>query len=354
MVSLVRVFKVLSSLLLFLGLTACFEKLPMSTAHVVTDWGHDINRVYLITTVITCFIFVAVAVPFCYAIWKFRDKPGDTRIPVQVRGNHKLEILWTLIPVVLLIFIFLPSLEIIMKRGAEPPAGTFTIEAIGHQWWWEFRYPDLGIVTANEMYVPEKTPIVVKVKSADVIHAFWIPRWGGKMDMLPGVTNFVTYTTPALENPEGDYYQGHCTELCGLSHARMRYEAVVLSKERFDQWAKTAMQPPVVASALEKKGQELFMSKTCFTCHAIAGTTAQGLIGPNLTNFGNRRMLAAGTLHNDTKGFHTWMRDSVDSKPDYQNVKPGSLMVFAENFVLTEDDIKALQAYLQHSTAKTF
>ncbi len=354
MVSLVRLLKVLFTLSLALGLTACFEKLPMTTFHVVTEWGHDINRVYLITTIITTIVFFAVAVPFCYALWRFRDKPGDTRIPVQVKGNHKLEILWTLIPVVLLIFIFLPTLEIIMKRHAEPDPGALTIEVIGHQWWWEFRYPDLGVVTANEMYVPENTPIVVKLKSADVIHAFWIPRWGGKMDVLPGVTNVLTYTTPTLENPQGDYYQGHCTELCGLSHARMRYEAVVLPKARFDSWVKTAMNPPLIATALEKKGQDLFMSKTCFTCHSIAGTNAVGMIGPNLTNLGNRRTIAAGTLPNSKDGLHQWLRDSIDSKADYQTVKPGSLMVFAENFVLTDDDIKALTAYLQHSTAKTF
>jgi cytochrome c oxidase subunit 2 len=170
MVSLVRWFKVLFALPFLLGLTACFEKLPMTTVHVVTDWGHDINRVYLITTIITSIVFVAVAVPFCYALWRFREKPGDNRFPEQIKGNHKLEILWTLIPVVLLIFIFLPSLEVIMKRSEAPPKESLVIEAIGHQWWWEFRYPDLNIVTANEMVVPEDTPILVKLKSADVIH----------------------------------------------------------------------------------------------------------------------------------------------------------------------------------------
>ncbi len=355
MVSLVRLLKVLSFLFLASGLNGCFEKLPMSTAHVVTEWGRQINHVYLITTVIVSLIFVAVAIPFCYAIWKFREKEGETRMPKQITGNHKLEIIWTLVPIVLLIFIFLPTLEVIMKRAEAPPEDSLVIEAIGHQWWWEFKYPSLGITTANEMFVPENTHITIKATSGDVIHAFWIPRWGGKIDTLPGIINQITYVTPSIEDAEkGDYYQGHCTELCGLSHARMRYEAVVLTKDRFQQWSKVAMQPPVIASTLEKKGQELFMSKTCFTCHAIEGTQANGKIGPNLTNFGNRRHLAAGTLNNTKDGLHTWLRDSVDSKPDYQTIKPGSLMVFGPNFELTEGDIKALTAYLQHSTAKTY
>lgn len=326
----------------------------MSTIDTVTEWGRQINSLYLITTIITGVVFFAVAIPFCYAIWRFREKEGDERMPTQIRGNHKLEILWTLIPIVLLIFIFLPTFDLILSQHKEPPEDALKIEAIGHQWWWEFRYPEYGIVTANEMYVPENRAVQIELTSADVIHSFWIPRWGGKVDNIPGETNFINYVTPELQDPEGDYYWGHCAELCGLSHARMRFQAVVLSEERFDRWTEVYNEPPVVASALEKRGQELFMSKTCFTCHAIEGTMAKGQVGPSLTNFGNRRLLAAGTLENDREGMHRWLRDSVDSKPDQQEVKPGSLMIFAEGFELTEEDIKALTAYLHRSTAKTY
>ena len=334
-------------------LSGCLES-PMSTIDTVTQWGRDINHLYLITTVICTLIFFAVAIPFVYTMWKYREKEGDTHIPKQIRGNHKLEVLWTVIPIVLLIFIFVPTFELILKQYEEPPADALRIEAIGHQWWWEFRYPDLGITTAGELYVPENTPVAIELTSADVIHSFWIPRWGGKVDNLPGETNLIQYTTPPNENPAGDYYWGHCAELCGLSHARMRFQAVVLPKERFDTWAKAYNEPPVVASALEKKGQELFMSKTCFTCHAISGTMAQGKVGPDLSNFGSRSKLAAGTLKNDVDGLHAWLRDSVDSKPGEQKIKPGSLMVFAEGFELTEEDIKAITAYLHRSTAKTY
>jgi len=340
--------------LLSLTLSACLDS-PMSTIDTVTEWGREINSLYLLTTIITGLVFLAVAVPFCYALWRFRAKDDDDdRLPEQIRGNHKLEILWTVIPIVLLVFIFLPTFELILKQHEEPPKDALRIQAIGHQWWWEFRYPDLGITTANELFVPENTPVAIELTSDDVIHSFWIPRWGGKVDNLPGVTNLIQYVTPKIQDPEGDYYWGHCAELCGLSHARMRFQAVVLTQERFDSWQESFNEPPLVVSAMEKKGQELFMTKTCFTCHAIEGTNAAGQIGPSLTNFGNRRMLASGTLNNTDDGMHIWLRDSVDALPGEQKIKPGSLMMFAPGFELTDADIEALTAYLHRSTAKTY
>ena len=342
-------------LLLLGGVTGCwFDKTKMSTVHVVTDWGHGINDVYARTSWIMLFVFLGVAIPYCYALWRFREKEGDTHIPKQVHGNSVLEIIWTLIPVVLLVFIFIPTFKMIMKQYEEPAKDALVIEAIGHQWWWEFKYPEYGITTANEMYVPADRNITVKLKSADVIHSFWIPRWGGKVDNLPGVTNVINYKTPSLKNPNGDYYLGHCAELCGLSHARMRYEAVVVSKESFENWTKAYNQKPKVTTALEEQGQKLFMSKTCVTCHKIEGTMAMGMVGPNLTNFGNRRTLAAGTLPNTKAGLREWILDSVHSKAPYQKVKPGSLMVFPEGYEISDQEIKAISAYLLHSTAKTY
>ncbi len=349
-----RWLKILLTLVLPFILTSCFEKLPMSTVHTVTEWGRLINELYLLTTIIVTVIFFAVAIPFCFAIWKFREKEGDNHIPKQVHGNHILEILWTIIPVVLLILIFIPTFELILRQSEEAPEDALVVEAVAHQWWWEFRYPEYGIVTANEMFLPENRPVSIKLTSADVIHSFWIPRWGGKVDNLPGEENIINYVTPAVENPEGDYYQGHCVELCGLSHARMRFQAIVLPQQRFASWTKVAQTPPQITTALEQKGQDLFMSKTCFTCHTIEGTPAKGRIGPDLTNLGNRRMIAAGTLPNTNDGLHEWLRDSVDSKAPYQNIKPGSKMIFGEGYELTDEEINALSAYLLNATAKTY
>lgn len=324
-------------------LAGCFDVVPMTTVHSLTDWGRDINHVYLITTIICFVIFFAVSIPMVYALYKFREKEGDTHIPKQVRGNHKLEIAWTLIPVVLLVFIFIPSVEAIFRQ-AEVPEDAFPVEVIGHQWWWEFKYPTLGVTTANEVHLPENTPIVFKLTSADVIHSFWIPRFGGKVDTLPGEINQMVLTTPPGNKDGGDYYQGQCVELCGLSHALMRFQAVVHKKDEFDRWAKSHNEAPVVATATEKMGEELFTSKICMTCHAISGTNFAGAIGPSLSNFGSRATLAAGTLPNTKEGLHAWLKDPTV-------VKPGSLM---PNLNLTEEEIAALTAYLQHSTAKKY
>lgn len=326
-----------------LALSGCFSLQPMSTTHMLTQWGHDINYVYLITTIISGLVFVFVAVPLIYILYKYREKEGDTHIPKQIKGNHKLEIAWTLIPVILLIFIFIPTVEVIFK-SSEMPENAFKVEAIGHQWWWEFKYPELNITTANELHLPENRPVHVILKSADVIHSFWIPRFGGKLDTVPGHENNMYFVTPAAEKEGGDYYQGQCVELCGLSHALMRFQAVVHKQDEFDRWARSINQQPNVATASEKLGEKLFTDKICMTCHTVGGTPFAGVVGPNLSDFGSRRTLGAGTLPNDKQSLYKWLKDPPA-------IKPGSLM---PNLNLTDEEIEALSAYLLHSTAKKY
>lgn len=318
---------------------------PMSTIHVVTDLGRDINRVYLITTVVTCIIGVAIAVLTVVTIRKFRERPGDTHIPKQVHGNTFLELLWSIIPCILLLFIAIPTWEVIFKyREDRVPEGAYVIEAIGHQWWWEFKYPDTGVITANEVHIPENTLVHFKVQSADVLHSFWVPKFGGKIDAVPGVINNIYYTTPAASKDGGDVYQGQCVELCGLSHAIMRFQAVVHKTDEFGRWMEAQKLEPVLETEKEHRGSELFASKGCLACHAITGTTAQGRIGPDLTNFGNRRMLGAGLANNTQEELASWLRDPPSRKP-------GSLM---QNLGLNETEISDLSAYLRNSTIKKF
>ena len=171
----------------YLGLAGLALSLRCShDVRLTRKWG--INHLYLITTVIVSLVFVAVAVPFVYAIWRFRDRPEDTHMPKQVRGNHKLEIMWTVIPAILLIFIFVPTFELIHKQYAAPPANALRIKAYGNQFWWEFHYPDLGIVTANELYVPENTPVVIELIK-DVI-----TRFGS----LAGVARPITFRVKSI------------------------------------------------------------------------------------------------------------------------------------------------------------
>jgi len=332
-------------------LSASLEASPMYTLVGITDWGKEILRVYGITTVVLVFVFLCVAIPIIVALWKFKAKGDEVELPKQTTGNHFLELMWTIVPVGLLLIIAIPTWEAIFRQADGPQEGALKITAIGHQWWWEFQYPDLGITTANELHLPENTPVSFTITSDDVIHSFYIPRFGGKLDALPGVKNYLHYTTPALQNPQnvgGEFYQGHCMELCGYSHALMRFEAFVHSQKEFDSWAKNAMNPPQVLSAQEKRGSEVF--NQCQSCHTIAGTDSAKIsgkkLGPDLTNFGNRRTLGAVTRANSIANIRQWIKDPT-------SIKPGSKMP-AFNEILTDQQIDDVASYIRISTAKKF
>lgn len=334
---------------------------PMDTLAALTDFGERINYVYGVTTLVLILVFLAVSLPLIYIIFKFRAPEGDlTNVapPKQVHGNAALEFTWTLIPIVLLLFIAVPTWEAIFEQPDKAPEGSLKIEVIGHQWWWEFRYPDLGITTANEMHIPAETPVFLTITSDDVIHSFWVPKFGGKKDALPGVKNTLFFTSPKIQDTleeGGDYYQGQCAELCGLSHALMRFEAVVHAKPEFERWVQTYNQSPVVVTEQQKRGEIVF--NQCQACHTISGTPseeiekqlqamtpAQKKLGPNLTNFGNRRTLGAGIRINTPENLAEWI-----AKPEH--LKPGSKMI---GLGLSADDIQAVAAYIRQSTAKTF
>jgi cytochrome c oxidase subunit 2 len=325
---------------------------PMSTIAGLTDWAQDINHVYAITTWICTFIFFAVAIPVIVAIKKFRRKPGETDDvpPAQLHGNAMLEFTWTLVPCILLLFIAVPTWKAIFKEHEAPRADALKIEVIGHQWWWEFRYTDLGVTTGGELSLPENTQIAFTLRSADVVHSFWIPQFGGKVDAMPGDhINRMVFTTPSLDDADkasGKYYQGQCAELCGLSHALMRFNVILRTKDQFAKWVKTYNEPPVVETAQQRHGEQLF--NQCIACHTISGTPSANIpgdkTGPDLSNFGNRGFLAGGSRRNTEKNLYDWLKDPP-------GLKPGALM---PNLGLSDDDIAALTTYLRQSTAKKF
>jgi cytochrome c oxidase subunit II len=319
---------------------------PMSTIHTVTDWGRNINHVYLIATVITAFVGIVVAGLMVYVLWRFRERPGDTTIPEQVHGSFTLELIWTVVPCILLIFLLVPTWEAIFSVDhTKQDTSAYEVKVIGYQWWWEFQYPDSDIVTAGEVHLPENTKVNFTITSNDVIHSFWIPKFGGKVDALPGVlTHMVLTTPPASGQAGGDYYQGQCVELCGLSHALMRFSAVVHTADEWERWKASHNTPPKVETRVEKRGEELFAEKGCMACHAIYGTDYAGVLGPNLTNFGNRRYLAAEVFKNDQPSLHKWLKNP-------QAVKPGALMV---ELGLTDEEIQFISAYIRNSTIKTY
>ena len=192
--------------------------------------------------------------------------------------------------VIIIAIIAVPTVNAIVDESKPPAADAVNVQAIGHQWWFEFQYPDLGITTANELHVPVDKPVHFELRSADVIHSFWVPQIAGKVDMVPGHTNFLTFTATAAR-PEP--YLGQCAELCGFSHANMRFRVFVDTQSDFDSWSKNATAKAVTpVSPLAKQGQEIFNRSACIGCHTVNGTAAAGKTAPDLSHVGARTTIA--------------------------------------------------------------
>lgn len=232
--------------------------------------------------------------------------------------------------IVLLVF-FVVSLQT-MRALAEPSEDPeLTIEVVAHDWWWEARYPNGG-VTANEIHIPAGEPVRLELTTADVIHSFWVPQLGPKMDMIPGRTNELV-----LEADDPGRYRGQCAEYCGLQHANMILFVVAQEPDAFDDWMDHEAQPAEEpTSDLSRRGREVFLGSTCAACHTIRGTPAEGALGPDLTHLASRETLAAGVLENDAGNLTLWIEAP-------QSVKPGATMPPTE---LSSDELGALVAYL--------
>ncbi len=276
-------------------------------------------------------MFVLVEGALIVAILRFRER-AEGPAPKATHGNTVLEIAWTLAPALVLVLIAIPTVKTIWDVDRPARGESLVVEAIGHQWWWEFRYPELGIVTANELHIPVGEQIDVRLTSADVIHSFWFPRLGGKRDVIPGHETQIWFTADSA-----GLYLGQCAEFCGLSHALMKMELMAESPEDFQAWAEGQLADAVVADSIAfAEGSQAFMQGGCIACHAVRGTIAQGVIGPDLTHVGSRRRIAAGILDNTPENMERWIRNS-------REVKPGSLMVVPE---LDDDTMRRIVEYL--------
>lgn len=301
-----------------------------STIQPVSDFARATQDVYATVFWWVLGIFVVVELLLVYALWRFRRRPDDSAVPDQVHGRTLLEISWTLAPALILFFIAIPTVQTIFIQQAPPGAADDALEVavIGHQWWWEFVYPDLGVTTANELHVPRGRKVHLTLTSADVIHSFWAPRLGGKRDLNPGSENHITLVPDSV----GDY-DGQCAEFCGISHSNMRFRVFVDEPAAFDAWV--AAQGPV--SETDSAGFQTFLVSGCAACHAIDGTPVQGRVAPNLTHFGSRTTLAGGMIPNTPDALAGWLRD-----PD--SVKPGALM---PDLNLSEERISTLVNFLE-------
>lgn len=365
-------------------LAACSSDTPNSTLTPHTDLGRDIDALWDILLSGGVVVFALVAVALLYVVIRYRHRPGAPE-PKQIHGSTVLEISWTLIPALVLAFIAVPTVRTIFKTQQPAPADALQVEVTGHQWWWEFRYPESGVVTANELYLPTNTTINFTLRSADVIHSFWIPQLGSKRDLISNRTNAIVLTTDSTPTMA---WNGFCAEYCGSSHANMRFRVFTVPPDEFQEWlthqasgpatlaasaqpvadtaadtaaqtnADTSAQAPAPAPGLPRafstiaefaklphiepstplpdvpftatsgdaaRGAELFRASPCIACHTVQGVSP-GLVGPNLTHVGSRTTLAAGLYPMDFEHLTRWIKNAPALKamnyPEGQGMPP--------------------------------
>ncbi len=282
-------------------------------------------------------VFVVVIAVFFYVLVKYRKRKGQTGIPEQVEGNHTLEIIWTVIPFIMLFVLAIPTIMYTFKfEKVYSASEAIQVKVTGHQFWWEFEYPQYGFTTGQDLYIPKGKQIQFELTSKDVIHSFWVPAIGGKRDNNPGLINKMTL----LAEKEG-VFKGKCAELCGPSHALMDFKVIVLDENDFNTWSQKmrAKPEPMDLSPLAAKGKELFTKNSCISCHAVGGNG--GVLGPNLTNFADREMVAS-IRKNTTENVKAWIKDP-------NSIKPGNTMFkgYSPYPNFSDDDLDALAAYLE-------
>ena len=241
-----------------------------------------------------------------------------------------------MIPIVTVFVLFLATARTIYDvQGAAPPADALSVTVVGHQWWWEIRYPELGIITANELHVPvsesgKARPTFLKLESADVVHSFWVPQLAGKTDVIPNRENHMW-----IEPTQPGTYVGNCAEYCGMQHAHMLLRVIVHPPGDFEKWTAAQRQPPV-DDPQARAGRDVFFATACINCHSIGETKARGTFGPDLTHVMSRETLGAGTVPNTAEKLQAWVRDP-------QTIKEGCNM---PNMQLTENELNQIVAYL--------
>jgi cytochrome c oxidase subunit 2 len=299
--------------------------------------AHQIFDLSLFVLLITGSIFVVVAGLLAIAIIRFRSRKTDPLSePPQIYGSTQVELAWTVIPILIVVVLFLATARIIFAvQDAPKPATALDVTVIGHQFWWEFRYPSLGIVTANELHIPASSdtsprPTFLKLLSSDVNHSFWIPQLAGKTDLIPNHVN-----TMWLDAKAPGLYVGQCAQFCGSQHALMLLRVYVDTPEQFEAWVKgqqeIARDDPNVAL-----GRKMFETQACVSCHRIAGTAATGKFGPDLTHMMSRSTLASGAMDNTRDNLRKWIKDPAV-------FKKGALMPAMQ---LDDEQLDQVTAYL--------
>ena len=288
--------------------------------------------------VVTGIIFLAVFALLLYSVVRFRGRAMDGgREPAQVYGSMQTELAWTIIPTLIVVVLFLATARVIHAvQDAPEPAGALDVIAIGHQYWWEFRYPKLGIVTANELHIPVSNlshpkPTYLHLLSADVDHSFWVPELAGKTDLIPNHPNRMW-----MDPQRTGVFLGQCAQYCGTQHAKMLLRVSVDGPEDFASWVR-AQQKPAVEDAGAIAGRRVFERNACMNCHQVGGTPADGRFGPDLTHLMSRTTIAAGAALNTHDNLRLWIQNPGA-------IKPGSLMPAMK---LSNADLDAVVSYME-------
>jgi cytochrome c oxidase subunit 2 len=296
---------------------------------------------------ITGLILLIVYAVLYYSIWRFREPPGkrSTGEPPQVYASMPIEVAWTAAPTLVVFFLVLVTTRTLWDIEPVLPVSktgdnTLFVTVIGRQWWWEYVYETydgqkLGVITANELHIPASDPgtsrpTYLTLKSADVCHSFWVPRLGGKVDLLPGRTNLLK-----LETTETGIHRGQCAEFCGAQHAHMLLRVVVDTPDEFNQWLENEAKPAVDDPAASG-GRQAFLSESCVNCHRVRGTAASGTYAPDLTHLMARETLGSGVITNTPENLRQWVADP-------QTIKPGCLMAA---FKLDDQRLDSIVKYL--------
>jgi len=303
--------------------------------------AHSIFDLSMLVLSITLAIFLIVAGLLLYALIRYRHRPEDAnQEPAQVYGSNQIELSWTVIPILIVVMLFLTTARVIIGTQAiAKPHDALDVTVIGHQFWWEYRYPTLGIVTANELHIPvsnaaHSAPIYLNMSSADVVHSFWVPRLAGKTDVIPNRVN-----TMWMDPEQPGLYVGQCAQYCGTQHAKMLIRVYAQSPADFAAWVSQQKQPVqqnFAADTDAAAGQAIFMHNACINCHAISGTVATGRFGPDLTHLASRDTIGSGAIENTRENLRKWIDDP-------HSLKPGCLMPAMH---LNNHDLDAVTAYL--------
>ncbi len=357
---------VLGALALVL-LAACSPDATQSTLEPAGPYADTIDNLFTPVFWMAVGVFVLVEGALVWFLIRYRHRKTRTDVPPQIHGNTRLEVGWTILPAVILVVIAVPTVTTLFDLARKPSGEVLQVEVLGHQWWWEFDYPDLEVSTANQLHIPVDTPVYVTLCSAGsgyeaqpapnecqadlplpaglggaVIHSFWVPELAGKQDVVPGRAN-----TLLIEADRPGTYEGQCAEFCGLSHAYMRFRVVAHDAGDFDAWVRGQQADAAPASGLAAQGQEVF-AQNCIQCHTVNGLTdAQGepvagaIQGPNLTHLMSRDCFAGCIFDINTENLTKWVSDAP-------SMKSGSFMPSGlKTLGLTPEQVDAVVAYLE-------